>query len=118
MRVDANKVELFALLAEQIQGISIKGKKVVSTFGENVISSSIRTTSQGLASCTHEEVDTSIFIDVADATDQKFKQILIRPSDRHDVVFAQLNNLHTKVNKAEWIRMLYNAKACTAQSRI
>ena len=98
LRVDENKTELFSLLAQKTQELYIEGKQIVTTFGEKVLTSPVRSSTHSLAPCTHEEADTRIFIHVADAIQEGFKHITIRASDTDLVIIAvscfQDLNLH------------------------
>ena len=51
------KQELFPLLAERIAKQCAAGKQIISTFGNNVISSPQREDISTIETCNHEEVD-------------------------------------------------------------
>ena len=87
LRVDANKEELFELLAEKIQGKCVEGKQIVTTFRETSLTAPIQSNVK-VSPCNHEEADTRIFIHVADATHQEFRKISIRPNDSDVVIIA------------------------------
>ena len=58
LRVDANKDALFKFLTATIQEFtSIQGKQIISTHGQNVVSS--RITDLSMLYCSHEEADTA-----------------------------------------------------------
>ena len=67
LRGDQNKSELFYQLAEQIAQVTLPGKVIISTKGENVVSSS-GIDKDGLAPCNHEEADTRVFLHVDHAS--------------------------------------------------
>ena len=56
LRVDANKEELFELLAEKIQGKCVEGKQIVTTFRENSLTIPIQS-NENVSPCNHEEAD-------------------------------------------------------------
>ena len=60
LRVSANKAELFSLLAERIAMECVAGKQIISTFGNNVLSSPQREDTSTIEPCNHEEADTRI----------------------------------------------------------
>ena len=87
LRVDANKEELFELLAEKIQGKCVEGKQIVTTFREATLTAPIHS-NVNVSHCNHEEADTRIFIHVTDATHQEFRKILIKSNDSDVVIIA------------------------------
>ena len=86
LRVDANKTELFAFLAEHISRLQTD-KQVVTTYGAQVLSIPPRDTSL-LAPCSHEEADTRMILHLADAVYQGFQKILLRTVDTDVVILA------------------------------
>ena len=60
LRLDGNKVELFAYLATSVRAIDTD-KQIISTDHAEVLCTQSRDTS-GLAPCTHEEADTRIIL--------------------------------------------------------
>jgi len=86
LRIDANKTELFAFLAEHISSLQTD-KQVVTTYGAQVLSIPSRDTSL-LATCSHEEADTRMILHLADAVNQGFQKILLGRVDADVVVLA------------------------------
>ncbi len=80
LRVNQNKAELFRLLAEEVIAIHAPGKEVYSTYRNDVLSNTDRTTMDGLQLCNHEEADSRIFLHVHDAALQH-DRVLIRSVD-------------------------------------
>ena len=74
LRVDANKEELFELLAEKIQGKCVEGKQIVTTFRETSLTAPIQSNVK-VSPCNHEEAATMIFVHVADTTHQEFRKL-------------------------------------------
>ena len=58
LRNDANKQDLFAFLAKEIEKCKMSGKQIVSTCHENVVCSSGDISLGNLAPCTQGEADT------------------------------------------------------------
>lgn len=89
LRVDANKTELFQLLAEQAVTLSMdEGKELYTTHDQHVLTSADRVEMTQLEPCTHEEADTRIFLHVYDAYQSGHRRILIRTCDTDVVVLA------------------------------
>ena len=66
---DENKNELFLLLASYVVSMMIPDdKKLYTTSGESVLSSTNRMNLTNLAPCTHEEADTRLMVYVLDAS--------------------------------------------------
>ena len=86
LRIDANKIELFAFLVKHISRMVIT-KQIVTTSGSEVLCIPPQDTS-GLAPCDHEEADTRIIVHMADAVNKGYKKILIRTVDTEVVVLA------------------------------
>lgn len=86
LRIDANKVELFAFLAKHITHL-VTNKQLVTTNGSEVLCSPQRDTSH-LAPCNHEEADTRMILHLADAVNEGFQKILLRTVDTDVVVLA------------------------------
>ncbi len=88
MRIDANKAELFSILAQHITTIhATEPKEIVTTQGEEVYVSVHRDTSR-LSPCNHEEADTRMILHVADAIHEGYMKILLRKVDTDVVVLA------------------------------
>ena len=85
LRCDQNKSELFYQLAEQIAQVTLPGKVIISTKGEDVSSSGID--KDGLAPCNHEEADTRAFLHVAHAS-KTFSKVSVKVGDTDVVVLA------------------------------
>ena len=88
LRNDANKQDLFAFLAKEIEKCKVSGKQIVSTCHENVVCSSGDISLGNLAPCTQEEADTRLLLHAADCVRQKHSIIIIRTSDTDVVVLA------------------------------
>ena len=86
LRCDQNKSELFYQLAEQIAQVTLPGKVIISTKGEDVVSSS-GIDKDGLAPCNHEEADTRVFLHVAHAS-KTFSKVSVKVGDTDVVVLA------------------------------
>ena len=87
LRNDANKQDLFAFLAKEIEKCKVSGKQIVSTCHENVCSSGDISLGN-LAPCTQEEADTRLLLHAADCVRQEHSIIIIRTSDTDVVVLA------------------------------
>ena len=86
LRVEANKIELFAFLVKHISQMVIT-KELLATNGSDVLCIPARDTSC-LAPCDHEEADTRIMVHLADAVNKGYRKILIRTVDTDVVVLA------------------------------
>ena len=86
LRCNQNKSELFYQLAEQIAQVTLPGKVIISTKGEDVVSSS-GIDKDGLAPCNHEEADTRVFLHVAHAS-KTFSKVSVKVGDTDVVVLA------------------------------
>ena len=88
LRVDQNKTELYALLAESLQSMRVPlGKQVITTSGTNALLNPLHNTER-LSPCTHEEADTRMLLHVADAVHCGYRHILIRTNDSDVVVIS------------------------------
>ena len=74
LRVNENKTELSHLLAEQLHSIKMDGKEFYCTLEDQVLSSPNLTQDDKvrIEPCTHEEADTRIMLQVADAAEHGF----------------------------------------------
>ena len=63
LRSEENKAELFLLLSEYMTKVEVKDKVLISTVNYEVVSS-VPIDKCGIASCSHEEADTSILLHV------------------------------------------------------
>ena len=86
LRIDANKIELFAFLVKHISQMVIT-KEIVTTSGSDVLCIPTQDTSC-LTPCDHEEADTRIIVHLADAVNKGYKKILVRTVDTDVVVLA------------------------------
>ncbi len=86
LRMDANKTELFAFLANHISCLSID-KQVITTNGTDVLCIRTRDTSR-LTPCDHEEADTRMILHLADAVSEGFRTFILRTVDSDVVVLA------------------------------
>ncbi len=86
LRIDANKTELFAFLANHIAAM-VFTKEVVTTIGSEVLCIPPRDTSC-LAPCDHEEADTRMFLHLADAVNEGFANTQLRTVDTDVIVLA------------------------------
>ncbi|MES9879584.1 MAG: TCR domain-containing protein, partial [Sedimenticola sp.] len=95
LRVDENKVELFAFLAQQ--SVTLQGEQnVISTFGKEVLQNYPREDNSRLSPCTHEEADTRLLLHAKDAAADGYRRVMLRTVDTDVVVlsialFAQTN---------------------------
>jgi hypothetical protein len=87
LRVDQNKQELFQFLAQCVTSIDSECQ-VISSHGEQVLSSHPRDDTSTLAPCTHQEGDTRMFLHVADAVQCGFTRIIVRTVDTDVLVLA------------------------------
>ena len=87
LRVDQNKQELFQFLAQCVTSIDSE-RQVISSHGEQVLSSHPRDDTSTLAPCTHEEGDTRMFLHVTDAVQCGFTRIIVRTVDTDVLVLA------------------------------
>ena len=81
LRNDANKQDLFAFLAKEIEKCKVSGKQIVSTCHENVVCSSGDISLRNLT-------DTRLLLHAADCVKQEHSTIIIRTSDTDVVVLA------------------------------
>lgn len=88
LRIDANKIELFAFLVNCISKV-VTTKQIVATSGSGVQCIPPTEDTDNLAPCDHEEADTRMFVHVADAVNKGYKKILIRSVDTDVVVLAE-----------------------------
>ncbi len=86
LRIDENKMELFAYLATRLVALDTD-KQVISTYHTDVLCNKARDLS-GLAPCTHEEADSRVLLHVEDATKQGHTKISIRTVDTDVLVLA------------------------------
>ena len=101
LRIDENKVELFAFLAQECIQIHTDGK-VVSTLGKLTILNSPMEDTSRLSPCTHEEADTRLLLHAADASSTGCKRIMLRTVDTDVVVLATA--LFNQINVTElWV---------------
>ena len=76
LRLDVNKTALFHFLASAIQEFPCpQGKQVISTHGENVVSSPVSDLSA--LHCTHEEADTRLLFHASHSFQQGFSKIMV-----------------------------------------
>ncbi|CAC5382291.1 unnamed protein product [Mytilus coruscus] len=89
LRIDDNKTELFAYLAEQLLTLTPSDQTtVVSTKGREVVCNKPNKNNDDLSPCNHEEADTRILLHVADAVKNGMQKIMIRTVDTDVVVIA------------------------------
>ena len=86
MREDENKTELFHFLAEKISEADTPSTIIV-TRGDNVICNKMKSLDI-IAPCSHEEVDTRIFVHVRDAVLEGRKSIIIKANDTDVIIIA------------------------------
>ena len=87
LKESSNKDQLFTLLAEKITTERSDSKVVVSTNGENVISSVVVDTSD-ISPCNHEEADTRIFLHAKNISAAGHQKISVKTVDTDVVVVA------------------------------
>ena len=101
LRIDENKMELFAFLAQQCTQIHTDGK-VVSTLGKLTILNSPMEDTSRLSPCTHEEAETKLLLHAADASSTGCKRIMLRTVDTDVVVLSTA--LFNQINVTElWV---------------
>ncbi|KAK4325492.1 hypothetical protein Pmani_003942 [Petrolisthes manimaculis] len=86
LRIDENKVELFAFPATTIATAETE-KQIISPNHKHVLCTQPRDVT-GLAPCSHEEADTRILLHVQDAVIQGYTKVSIRTVDTDVVVLA------------------------------
>ena len=87
LRCDANKDSLFHLLADAIREFHTpQQKQVISTYGQNAVSSAIADISD--LSCTHEEADTRLQFHASHSFHHGFTKLMIHATDTDVVVLA------------------------------
>lgn len=109
LRIDENKMELFAFVAKQCTQIHTDGK-VVSTLGKLTILNSQTDNTSRLSPCTHQEADTRLLLHAADAYCSGCKQIMLRTVDT-DVVVLSIA-LFTQINVTELWVLFGTGKNC------
>ena len=89
LRVNENKTELFAFLANHILSADFgSNKQVITTLGQQVLCNPPRDDINSLAPCNHEEADTRMMVHVADAVQGGLTKVLLRTVDTDVVVIA------------------------------
>ena len=101
LRVKENKTELFRFLAEEDTAIHKQGKKVYSTYGNDVLSNTDRTIMYGLQPRNHEEADSRIFLHVHNVALQHHR-VLIRAVDT-DVFVLAVAQMQRIPDKELWL---------------
>lgn len=92
LRVNQNKTELFHFLGRSIVRMKLPdGKKVHSTYDENVLCTPEDDDLADLAPCSHEEADTRMIIHCLAASKKGHERIMIRTVDTDVVVLATAN---------------------------
>ena len=86
LRIDENKMELFAFLATSVASMETD-KQIISTHHADVLCTKPRDLS-GIARCNHEEADTRIMLHVDDAVKHGHTKVSIRTVDTDVVVLA------------------------------
>lgn len=86
LRIDENKMELFAFLSTRIATVETE-KQIISTNHKDVLCTQTRDVA-GLAPCSHEEADTRILLHVQDAVRQGYTKVSIRTVDTDVVILA------------------------------
>ena len=87
LRINANKIELFAFLVKHITQM-VTTKQVVTTNGLEVLCIPSWDTSR-LVPCDHEEADTRMILHLADAVNEGFHKNLLHTVDTDVVVLAR-----------------------------
>ena len=89
LRVDGNKTDLFALIAQSVMSMPVpEGKEVISTSGATVVSQPPRVDGVASLDSTHEEADTRVFVHVADMLHRGHTSIMVRTTDSDVVIIA------------------------------
>ena len=87
LRVDVNKDTLFKFLAATIQEFTFpQGKQIISTHGQNVVSSPI--TDLSLLYCSHEEANKRLMFHASHAFHCGFSKMMIHATDTDVVVLG------------------------------
>ena len=103
LKESSNKDQLFTLLAEKITTERSDSKVVVSTNGENVISSVFVDTSD-ISPCNHEEADTRIFLHAKNISAAGHQKISVKTVDTDVVMTVIAICLFDQLNVEElWI---------------
>ena len=87
LRVDQNKKELFAYMAELAITIRADDKLVIATKGEDILCNK-RQDGSNLSPCTHEEADTRLLLHAADCSRNGYSKVMIRTVDTDVLVIA------------------------------
>ena len=85
LRVDGNKIELFAFPSREVD-CHLHKQLIISERNDEVACRQA-TSIEGISPCSHEEADSLIMLHVADAARQ-YNTVLIRTVDRDVVVLA------------------------------
>ena len=86
LRIDENKVELFAYLASRVATTETE-KQIITTHHKDMFCTQPRDIT-GLSPCSHEETDTRIFIHVEDTVRRGYSKVSIRTVDTDVVILA------------------------------
>ena len=102
--VEKNKEELFHYLAKCVQSCETRGKVLVSTYDESIVTAANITMSymEDLQPCSHEEADTCIFLHAAHCAKQGYKKICIKTVDT-DVVIIAISHFESLGIEELWI---------------
>ena len=104
LRVDGNKTELFALIADEIEKTEVPPwKQLISTRTTIVVSTPHSDNLAAISPCFHEEADIFIFVYVANPASNGFKRIVIRTTDSDVLVIAVSVVQHIKDLCELWI---------------
>ena len=102
MRFDENKEELFHFLANQLVSVETEHEQVISTKGDSVVCNGQRDDISSLAPCKHEEANTRLLINAADAGKCGFKKIMLWTADT-DILVIAITAFHELAFSELWI---------------
>ena len=103
LRIDYNKTELFAYLAEQLMTLTTSDQQtILSTMGREVVCNTPSLNTSELSPCDHEEADTRMVLHAADVVNNGMQRILIRTVDT-DVVVIAVSAVHNLNITCLWV---------------
>ncbi len=88
LRVDANKSELFKILAMSVVKLDVPEKIIVSTVMDGVLTNGFDRIIDDLSPCNHEEADTRLFLHAKHCSQDGNSKVLIKTVDTDVVIIA------------------------------
>eukprot|EP00794_Sanderia_malayensis_P021193 gene21193-23274_t len=88
LRVDANKSELFKILAMCVVKLNVPEKIIVSTIMDQVLTNGFDGIVDDLSPCNHEEADTRLFLHVKHCSQEGNSKVLTKTVDTDVVIIA------------------------------